>query len=72
MCLGSLCQIICSSQKKYLDEKGDNVRLFFMPTTQNERIECINPKYIKDENEIEKLSIKKNIIHGKITNISLY
>ena len=41
--------------KKYLDEKGDNVRLFFMPTTQNERIECINPKYIKDENEIEKL-----------------
>jgi len=41
--------------KKYLDEKGDNVRLFFMPTTQNERIECINPKYIEDENEIEKL-----------------
>ena len=30
--------------KKYLDEKGDNVRLFFMPTKDTERIECINPK----------------------------
>ena len=42
--------------KRYLDEKGDNVRLFFMPTKDKERIECINPIYIEDQNELEKLS----------------
>ena len=42
--------------KRYLDEKGDNVRLFFMPTKDTERIECINPIYIKDKNELEKLN----------------
>ena len=42
--------------KRYLDEKGDNVRLFFMPTKDKERIECINPIYIKDQNELEKLN----------------
>ena len=42
--------------KHYLDDKGDNVRLFFMPTKDKERIECINPIYIKDQNELEKLN----------------
>ena len=42
--------------KRYLDEKGDNVRLFFMPTTDKERIECINPIYIEEQNELEKLN----------------
>ncbi len=42
--------------KRYLDEKGDNVRLFFMPTKDKERIECINPLYIEDKNEVEKLN----------------
>jgi len=42
--------------KKYLDEKGDNVRLFFMPTENNEKIVCINPLYIGDEKEFEKLN----------------
>ena len=42
--------------KKYLDEKGDNVRLFFMPTENNEKIVCINPLYIGDEKEDEKLN----------------
>ena len=42
--------------KKYLDEKGDNVRLFFMPTENNEKIVCINPLYISDEKEFEKLN----------------
>ena len=42
--------------KRYLDEKGDNVRLFFMPTKDTERIECINPIYIEDKNEVEKLN----------------
>jgi len=54
--------------KKYLDEKGDNVRLFFMPTTDKERIECINPKFIKDENEIEKLN---NLIKELESNFQL-
>ena len=42
--------------KKYLEERGDNVRLFFMPTDiEKERIECINPLYIEDKREFEKL-----------------
>jgi hypothetical protein len=42
--------------KNYFDEVGDNVRLFFMPTDTEERIECINPIYIDDENEFNKLN----------------
>lgn len=41
--------------KKYLDEKGDNVRLFFMPTDNEEKIECINPKYINSRDEYSKI-----------------
>jgi len=46
--------------KRYLDEKGDNVRLFFMPTEGEERIVCINPIYIEDKKEFEKLD---NLVH---------
>tara|TARA_R110000824_G_scaffold253396_1_gene442300 strand:+ start:174 stop:662 length:489 start_codon:yes stop_codon:yes gene_type:complete len=46
--------------KRYLDEKGDNVRLFFMPTEVEERIVCINPTYIEDKKEFEKLD---NLVH---------
>ena len=42
--------------KNYFDENGDNVRLFFMPTSGEERIECINPVYITEKTEIEKLN----------------
>ena len=42
--------------KEYFDENGDNVRLFFMPTTGEERIECINPTYLTDKTEIDKLN----------------
>ena len=42
--------------KKYFDENGDNVRLFFMPTKVEERITCINPSYITDKAEIDKLN----------------
>ena len=42
--------------RQLLDEKGDNVRLFFMPTEHNEKIVCINPLYIGDEKEYEKLN----------------
>jgi hypothetical protein len=43
--------------KRYLEDKGDNIRLFFMPTKDKERIECINPIYIDDEMEFEKLDM---------------
>ena len=42
--------------KRYLEDQGDNVRLFFMPTDGEEKIVCINPLYIKDEEEFEKLN----------------
>ena len=41
--------------KKYLDEKGDNVRLFFMPTDAEEKIVCINPLYIETKDEYNKI-----------------
>jgi len=41
--------------KKYLDEKGDNVRLFFMPTDGEEKIVCINPLYIDTKDEYNKI-----------------
>ena len=41
--------------KKYLEEKGDNVRLFFMPAKDEEKIVCINPLYIEDEAEFTKI-----------------
>ena len=41
--------------KKYLDEKGDNVRLFFMPTDSEEKIVCINPLYIDTKDEYNKI-----------------
>jgi hypothetical protein len=43
------------SVKKYFDEQNDNVRLFFMPTTTEERIECINPVYIDNKDDHNKL-----------------
>lgn len=41
--------------KRYLDEKGDNVRLFFMPTDGEEKIVCINPLYINTKDEYNKI-----------------
>jgi len=42
--------------RKYLENRGDDVRLFFLPTDKDEKIECINPVYIGNENELEKLN----------------
>lgn len=42
--------------REYLEKRGDDVRLFFLPTDEQERIECINPVYIDDETEFEKLN----------------
>lgn len=43
------------SIKKYFDEMKMKTALFFLPTDTEERIECINPKFIDDQNEIAKL-----------------
>ena len=44
------------SVKRYFDENGDNVRLFFMRTEGQEKIECINPVYLTDRSDIDKLN----------------
>ena len=42
--------------RQYLESRGDDVRLFFLPTDSEERIECINPLYIDDQSEFDKLN----------------
>lgn len=42
--------------REYLESKGDDVRLFFMPTEGKEEIKCINPVYIDEVSDIEKLN----------------
>jgi len=44
------------SVRKYLENKGDDVRLFFIPTDDKEEIKCINPVYIDDNNELDRLN----------------
>lgn len=43
------------SIKKYFDEMKMKTAIFFLPTDTEERIECINPKFIEDQDEITKL-----------------
>tara|TARA_B100000963_G_scaffold71590_2_gene59792 strand:- start:2831 stop:3295 length:465 start_codon:yes stop_codon:yes gene_type:complete len=48
--------------KTYLDERGDNVRLFFMPTDSEEKIECINPLYVDNKEDYKKIdNLIKNL-----------
>jgi hypothetical protein len=42
--------------KQYLEKRGDDVRLFFLPTEEQEKIVCVNPVYIEDQNEFDKLN----------------
>lgn len=42
--------------RQYLESKGDDVRLFFIPTDGKEEIKCINPVYIDDETELDRLN----------------
>ena len=42
--------------RQYMENKGDDVRLFFLPTKEQEKIMCINPVYIEDETEFDKLN----------------
>lgn len=41
------------SIQSYLESRGDNVRMFFLPTDGEEKIECINPKYIQESKDLE-------------------
>jgi len=43
------------SVKKYFDEMKMKTAIFFLPTDTEERIECINPRFIEDQNEVDKL-----------------
>ena len=52
----SMMKAYSQNVKQHFDQQGDNVRLFFMPTDSEERIECINPVYITEQKEIEKLN----------------
>jgi len=51
-----LLKAYSESVKRYFDENGDNVRLFFIPTKGQEKIECVNPIYLTDRSEIDKLN----------------
>jgi len=43
------------SIRTHFEQKNLDVVCFFLPTDETERLECINPKYIDDQNEYEKL-----------------
>jgi len=43
------------SIKEHFETQGMAPTIFFVPTDTEERIDCINPKYIEDQNEILKL-----------------
>lgn len=43
------------SVEEYFNKKGDDVRIFFIPTDTEERLECVNPKFIDDKNTYEQL-----------------
>jgi len=41
--------------RQYLENKGDDVRLFFLPTEGEEKISCINPVYIDEQKDFDRL-----------------
>ena len=41
--------------RQYLENKGDDVRLFFLPTDGEEKITCINPVYIDEQEDFDRL-----------------
>lgn len=44
-----------TSLKTYFDEQNDDVRLIFLPTQKEERVECVNPVNIDKKDELNKL-----------------
>jgi hypothetical protein len=51
-----MIRIYGENVKEYLENRGDDVRLFFMPTEGKEEIKCINPVYIDESDDIQKLN----------------
>ncbi len=51
-----MIRIYGENVKEYLENKGDEVRLFFMPTEGKEEIKCINPVYIDESEDIQNLN----------------
>jgi hypothetical protein len=47
------------SVKKHFEDIKLKATFFFLPTDTEERIECINPRFIEDQDEITKL---KNVL----------
>lgn len=47
------------SVKKHFEDIKLKATFFFLPTDTEERIECINPRFIEDQDEISKL---KNVL----------
>jgi hypothetical protein len=41
--------------KKHFEDIKIKATFFFLPTDTEERIECLNPRFIEDQNEVEKL-----------------
>jgi len=42
--------------RQYLENKGDDVRLFFLPTDGEEKITCVNPVYIDEQKDFDRLN----------------
>lgn len=42
--------------RQYLVNNGDDVRLFFLPTDNDEKIVCINPVYIDEQKDFDRLN----------------
>lgn len=51
-----MIRIYGENVKEYLENRGDEVRLFFMPTEGKEEIKCINPIYIDESEDIQNLN----------------
>lgn len=51
-----MIRIYGENVKEYLENRGDEVRLFFMPTEGKEEIKCINPVYIDESEDIQNLN----------------
>lgn len=51
-----MIRIYGENVKEYLESRGDEVRLFFMPTEGKEEIKCINPVYIDESEDIQNLN----------------
>ncbi len=42
--------------RQYLESRGDDVRLFFLPTDNEEKIVCVNPVYIDEQEDFDRLN----------------